>query len=205
MAPLGWTLLREWPRLFWRYRIDVCKFHQNWFCGAGPIADSVTLQPVILTLVQNLVAQRILDDSFLNFKYLSHFLSRFLSRVARSFRLAQLMKQPVIDNVECVHFLAQLTAAHHRYPSHLLLNFRRVKLVFNNGCCWEGSWIGSELCWRMQKPTFRSSLRSLQKARGSCSSWSLKRRGIDVTNHLEDMMPIVSIFGIHRLDGPLRY
>jgi hypothetical protein len=29
----------------------------------------------------------------------------------------------VIDNVECVHFLAQLTTAYHRYPPHLILNF----------------------------------------------------------------------------------
>jgi hypothetical protein len=45
-----------------------------------------TLQPLILILVQDLVAQSILNDAFLNFKCSGHFQSPFLDRTRLSFR-----------------------------------------------------------------------------------------------------------------------
>jgi hypothetical protein len=78
-------------------------------------------------LVQDLVAQRMLDDSLLNFKCPDHFLSRFLSRVGLSFRRARPTRRSVIDDFEYVHFLAQLTAAYHCDLLHLSLNVDESK------------------------------------------------------------------------------
>jgi hypothetical protein len=82
-----------------------------------------TLSPVILALVHDFIAEKVLDDSFLNFKCSRHFLSRFLSRVELSFLKARTARKPVIRDEACVHFLTQLYAAYHRYPPHLTLNF----------------------------------------------------------------------------------
>jgi hypothetical protein len=93
------------------------------FVQLGRSLTRATLQPLILVLVQDLIAESVLDQSFLNFKCSRHFLSRFLPRVGLSFRRARAARRPVIDDQECLRFLGQLTAAYHRYPPHLILNF----------------------------------------------------------------------------------
>jgi hypothetical protein len=81
------------------------------------------LQPLVLALVQDLVGEQSLDDSFLNFKSSRHFLTRFSKRVGLSFRRAGLARRCAVDNGEYMHFPGQLTAAYHRYPPHLIVNF----------------------------------------------------------------------------------
>jgi hypothetical protein len=48
------------------------------------------------------------------------FPTRFLS--IASFRRARAERRPAIDDDECAHFLARLTAAYPRSPRHLILN-----------------------------------------------------------------------------------
>jgi hypothetical protein len=57
------------------------------------------------------VAEGILNDAFLNFICSGHFLSRFLDRIGLSLRRAQPARRPMINDEECAHFLAEVTAA----------------------------------------------------------------------------------------------
>jgi hypothetical protein len=72
--------------------------------------------------VQDLIAQQILDESLLNFKCSAHFMSNFI-RMGLSFRKARPERRPAIDESKCAQFMANMTAAYHRYPPHLILNF----------------------------------------------------------------------------------
>jgi hypothetical protein len=74
------------------------------FVEAGRSLTRTTLQPLILALVHDLIAEGVLDDSFLNCKSSRHFLLRFLPRVGLSFRKAHAARRPVIDDEECVRF-----------------------------------------------------------------------------------------------------
>lgn len=82
-----------------------------------------TLQPLILMLVQGLIAEKVLDESHLAFKCSSHFLSRFMRRLGLSFRRARPERRPPIDDAECAHFLSKLSGAFLRYPPDAILNF----------------------------------------------------------------------------------
>jgi hypothetical protein len=55
------------------------------FVEPGRSLTRVTLQPLVLMPVQDLVAQRILDDLFMSFECSYYFLLRFLSRIELSF------------------------------------------------------------------------------------------------------------------------
>jgi hypothetical protein len=124
--------------------------------------------------IQDLVVQRILDDSLLNLKCSHHFLLRFLSRVGLSFRLARPTRQAVISDAECVHFLGQLTAAYYRYPPHLILNFDELywylAMAGDKAAAERGADSVQNHVNRDAKANFHSSPRSSQKARGSRSS-----------------------------------
>jgi hypothetical protein len=74
------------------------------------------------TLVQDLVTEDVLEESALNFKSARHFLSRFLARVGLSSRRARPARRPMIDDGDCLCFLAQLTAACLRSPPHLIVS-----------------------------------------------------------------------------------
>jgi hypothetical protein len=140
------------------------------FVDPGRSLARVILSLLILMLIQDLVAQKILDDSFLNFKCSYHFLSRCLSRVGLGFHQAQSTRRPVIDDVECVHFLTQLNAAYHRYPPHLILNFDESNLYLVMAGDEMIAEMGAESALTgIQKATLHSSPPSSQKARGSRS------------------------------------
>jgi hypothetical protein len=66
-------------------------------------------------LVQDLIAQQILDENLLNFKCSARFMSNFIRRMGLSFRKARPQRRPAIDDNECAQFLANLTTAYHRY------------------------------------------------------------------------------------------
>jgi hypothetical protein len=74
-------------------------------------------------LVQDLIVQKILDESLLNFKCSAHFRSNFIRRMGLSFRKSLPQRRSAIDDSECAQFTVNLTAAYHRYPPHLILNF----------------------------------------------------------------------------------
>jgi hypothetical protein len=59
------------------------------FVELGRPLTRATLQSLILILVQDLVAQGILNDAFLHFKCSGHFLSRFLDRTRFTFPRAR--------------------------------------------------------------------------------------------------------------------
>jgi hypothetical protein len=101
----------------------MAQFIRTNFVEAGRSLTRTTLQPLVLMLAHDLVAEGVLDDSALNFKCSRHFLSRFLTRVGLSFRRAHPARRPVIDDGDCLRFLAQLTAAYHRYPPYAIANF----------------------------------------------------------------------------------
>jgi hypothetical protein len=93
------------------------------FLEKGRSLTRTTLQPLILMLVHDLVAERVLDDSFLNFKCSRHCLSRFRSMIELDFKRARPARRTAIDGEECLHFLSELTGAYHRYPLHVVFNF----------------------------------------------------------------------------------
>jgi hypothetical protein len=61
----------------------------------------------------------------------------------------------MIDDVECVHFLAQLTAAYQGYPPHLILNFGRSN--------WYLVMVGDDVVLREELDRFRMMLTEPQK------------------------------------------
>jgi hypothetical protein len=65
----------------------------------------------------------VLGDSFLDFECWQYSLFRFLARVWLSVRKSHHARRLLIDDEECIRFLAQVTAADHRYHPHLILNF----------------------------------------------------------------------------------
>jgi hypothetical protein len=93
------------------------------FAELGRPPTRATLQPLILILVQDLMVQGILNDAFLNLICPGYFLSWFLDRIGLNFRRARPARRPMINDEECAHFLAELTAAYYHYPPHLILNF----------------------------------------------------------------------------------
>jgi hypothetical protein len=92
----------------------IANFIRMNFVQLGRSLTRATLQPLVLALVEDLVVEQVLDNSFLNFKSSRHFLARFSRRVGLSFRRARPARRPAVDDGECIHFLGQLTAA---YPS----------------------------------------------------------------------------------------
>jgi transposase len=99
---------------------DFIRYH---FVSEGRALTRPTLQPLLLLLVQDLVVEGVLEPRALDFKSSYHFMSNFLRRVGLSFRRARAQRRPVLDEEECAHFMANLIAAHHRYPPSSIVNF----------------------------------------------------------------------------------
>jgi hypothetical protein len=93
------------------------------FVQPGRSLTRATLRPLILLLIQDLVAQTILPSSCLNFTCSYHFLSRFLRRVGLSFRKARAERRPAISDAECAVFMSDIFMAFRRYPPSNIVNF----------------------------------------------------------------------------------
>jgi hypothetical protein len=50
-------------------------------------------------------------------------MSNFIQRIGLSFRKVHPQRRPAVDDSEYAQFLANLTAAYHRYSPHFILNF----------------------------------------------------------------------------------
>jgi hypothetical protein len=76
-----------------------------------------------LLLVQDLVAEGVLESQALNFRGSSHLMFHFLNTVGLSFRRARARRRPIFEDEECAHFVANVITAYHPYPPHLIVNF----------------------------------------------------------------------------------
>jgi hypothetical protein len=74
-------------------------------------------------VVQDLIAEGVLESQALDFKGLYHFMSNFLNRVGLSFRRARAQRRLILNNEECVHFMVNMITAYHHHPPHLIINF----------------------------------------------------------------------------------
>jgi hypothetical protein len=93
------------------------------FVEPGRSLTRATLRPLMLLLVQDLVARSVLPEICLNFQCSYHFLSRFLRRVGLSFRRARAERRPAVNDEECALFMAQLLTAFQMYPPSNIINF----------------------------------------------------------------------------------
>jgi hypothetical protein len=93
------------------------------FVSLGRSLTRGVLKPLIVMLIHDLVAEKVLDRTLFNVKCPSHFMTNFIRRMGWSFRKARPQRRPAIDDIECAQFMANLTAADHRHSPYCLLNF----------------------------------------------------------------------------------
>jgi hypothetical protein len=76
-----------------------------------------------LLLVQDFVAEGVLESQTLDFKGSCYFMSNFLKRVRLGSRRARTQRRPILDDEECTHFMANMLTPYHGYPPHFIINF----------------------------------------------------------------------------------
>jgi hypothetical protein len=92
---------------------DFIRLH---FVSQGRALTRPTLHPLLLLLVEDLAAKRVLESQALNFKGSYHFMSNCLKRVSLSFRWVQAQLWPILEDEGCTHFMANMITTYHRCP-----------------------------------------------------------------------------------------
>jgi hypothetical protein len=99
---------------------DFIRLH---FVPQGRALTQPILRPLLLVLLQDIVAEGALESQALKFKESCDFMSNFLKTVGLSFRGARAQRWLILNDMEWAYFMANMITTYHRHPPHLIINF----------------------------------------------------------------------------------